>query len=192
MDFYGLADFFFPEVNERADNGQLSSVKICYRGKGVELSRVQKAHQKGFHGIVMMVGIGDFIYAMLCGVAVDGAPAEKRAGIAGIFVRCGGDGAGDIHINDIVGYAQPGHKAPGSVNVKERWASLFIFEQGIDGQGGQFKILLQPLLQYGHGIGQKNAVLAAGNAQKDVVAILYHIKFHNGAHKFTVVMLRHI
>ena len=137
----------------------------------------------------MVMGVGDFVYAVFHGIAVYCATAEEGTGVTGIFVRRRGDGAGDIHINDFVGNVQFRHKAFGAFDIKERRASLSILELRIDGEGRQLKLLVQTFLENGHGISKENAVLAAGNAQQDMVAIMNHVEFHDGAHEFAVVEL---
>ena len=126
--------------------------------------------------------IGNLIHAVFLCVPVDCAAAEEGTGETGTFILLIRDGAGNIDIDDIVRDIQRLHKCPDAFRIE--WCRLSrscVGEHRIDGQRVQLKILMQALPQNGHGIGQKDTVFAAGNADQDAVAVFNHVKFDNSA-----------
>ena len=185
----GVDDFLLAEVDEGADDGDIGAVKVGDRREGMELPRVEHAHEESLDGVVVVMGIGDLADAVLAGIAVHGPAAEERTGEARTLVVRLSHGAFDVNVDDIVRDAELLHEGTGTVNVKKGRLSLFVFEHRVDGQRGKRKFLVQPLLENLHRIGEEDAVLAAGDAEQDVVAILDHIELDDGAQQLAEIGL---
>ena len=51
---------------------------------------------------------------------------------------------------------------------------------------------MQALAQGGECVDEEDAVLASRDTDEDMVAVLNHVEFHDGAHELAEVELRHI
>ena len=104
----------------------------------MKLSGIKQAHKKGFHGVVMVMGIGYLIAAVLLGKTIYRPPAKKGTGVAGLFSLLGFDGSGNIHIYCFIGNFQLLQKILyfGSFFCKIRR------KHGINGKGSQGKAFI--------------------------------------------------
>ena len=179
--FFRLLDFLFTKVDEGAYDGEPCAVQISDGQEGSELAGIEQTHEKGFHGIVMVMCIGNLVHAVFLGIAVDGTATKIGAGEACFFPVLIPDGTCNVHFMACEGNFQ------GSTKFCNRCCIEIWLEHGIDIKGGQLKGIFEPLPQDCHGIGQEKAVLAAGNADEDMVAVLNHLKFYDGSHQFAEI-----
>ena len=176
-------DFLLAEVDEGADDGNVRLIEIGFGTERVQLPRVEQTHEKGLHGIVMVMRVGDLIHMVCCGIVVDCAASEERAGKAGAFVILLRNRACDIDIHNLVGNIELLAECRNRIGVKG------IVELRIDGECRDGKISFQTLAQDGEGVGEKDAVLAARYADQDTVALLDQFELHDGAHEFAEIGL---
>ena len=103
----------------------------------------------------MVMRVGDLIHFVCCGIAVDCAAPEERAGEAGAFVVLLRNCTCDIDIDHLIGNIELLAKRRNRIGIER------IVELRIDGECSDGKVLFQTLTQDGEGVGEKDAVLAA-------------------------------
>ncbi len=153
----GGAQLAFAEINERPDDGEAGAVEMGAGKKGFELAGIQEAQDEGFDGVVVVMGVGDFVEAVLDGKTVDDSPPEIGAYEAGVLAAAFGDGAGDVGLQGVVGHAEAG------AEFRQRGRVEVAGELKVEGYGGQFERPGGAVADGGEGIGEKNAVLASAS-----------------------------
>ena len=184
--FYGACDFFLAKIDQRADYRQIRSIQIGLRRKGRKLSRGKQAHEKGFHGVIQMMGIGDFFHAVFFGVAIDRAAPEIGAGEAGILSVLLSKNLLDVYFLHVMRNIEGMTEGSYSFHIKS------FREHGVDGKSGEPKVLFETFSQDGKRVGKENAVLSSGDADQDVVFVFDQIEFNDGTHELAEIRLRQI
>ena len=147
------------------------------------MSGVQEIQQQRFHGVVVVVCVSDFIALMFHSDAIDRAAAKEGAGKARRVFRTALNHSRDIDFFDFMGDIQRVAETGKSFGVE------VFAEQRVDGQRAQGKFPFCPFAHHCKRIGQKQAVLAAGKPDQDIIAALDHLELDDGAHDLTEISL---
>ena len=134
----------------------------------------------------MMVRVGDLVHVMFLCVAVDCTAAEEGTGKAGAFFLLLCDCSGNVNVNDLVRNAEALAERRNRIGVKG------IVELWVDGECGDGEVFLQPFAQDSECIGEKDAVLAAGDTDEDAVTVVDEFKLDDGTHEFAEIGLRDV
>ena len=129
---------------------------------GSVLGAIQGAHQDGFHHIIKMVAQGDFVTAQGLGPAIEVSAAHSGAEVAGGFGDIGYH-VKDLGIEDVEGQVH-------LLGVMEDQLAVGGAVAGIHDQKLQGEGEVTVLLEVAHTAGQQHGVLAAGDADGDMVA----------------------
>ena len=176
-------DLLLAKVDKGADDGDIRLVEVGLGAEGVQLPRVEQAHEKGLHGIIMVMRVGDLIHLVRYGVAVDCAAPKERAGEAGAFVVLLRNRTCDIDIHNLIGDIELLAECCNRIGIKR------IVKLRIDGECRDGKISFQTLAQDGERVGEKDAVLAARYTDQDAVALLDQLELHDGTHELAEIGL---
>ena len=161
-------DVILPDQIEGAD--QLHSLKVGaveLGHHGLELAGIQHAHQDCFNDIVIMMAQGDLIAAQLFGLAVKVAPAHPGAQVAGRFFDVI-DSVKDLRI-------KKGDRDIQELRVILDDPAILLVVAGIHAQEDQLKGEFVMPFEFLEQLGHQHGVLAAGNADRDLIAFLHQL-----------------
>ena len=167
--------FFFVEVHG-AD--QLHSLEIGAAELGhhtLVLAGVEHAHEDSLDDIVVVVSQGDLVAAVFFCEAVEIAAAHAGAQIAGGLFD-GVDGVKDIGAADLDGNTE-------QLRVFFDELSVLCQIPGIHAQKDQGKRKLVVALEFLKEFGHQHGVLAAGNTDRDPVALLHELILYDSLFK---------
>lgn len=165
-----MYDVLLRKVDERAYNGDVRAAHVAFWREGVQATFIKQAHEESFHGIVPMVAQGYLIAAMGFGKVAKDAPAHFGTEGTGVFfVALLKDDivhSGIVHgIGHLMLFAEFGK----FIAIKFAVARSY-------GKGVQAKIFMAKETVLGQGMYEQYAVLAAGEAYGDFVAVFYELK----------------
>ena len=149
----------------RADEGHAGEAgAVELGGHGLELGTVEHAHHGGLDDIVEVVAQRDLIAAQLLGLAVQVAAAHPGAEVAGVLLGVVG------HREDVA--LENGHGDVEQFGVGFDLLAVDLVVAGVHHKKDQLKGHIAVLLQLLHELGHQHGVLAAGDADGDLVARL--------------------
>ncbi len=183
VDGDGVGGFFFPQVDEGADNGEARFVEKGFWQEGGNLTGGKKTHQECFHGVIMMMGIGNLIAARFKGEAVYRAPPEESAGEAAVPAALGGKPSGDVHLPAVVGDIKAAAELPQAVQSRLKVRG----KHGVYREGPELKAFFQTGAHGGQSIEKEQAVLPARQAYQNFVPVLNEFKLDDGSHYFAEI-----
>ena len=158
-------NIFFPDAVHRADQGHAGKAgAVEHGGHGLQLGTVEHAHDGRLDHVIEVVAQRDFIAAQLLGLAVEVAAAHPGAEIAGVFVGVVG------HREDVA--LEDGHRDVEQLGVGLDLLAVDLVVAGVHYQENQLKGDIAVLLQLLHQLGHQHGVLAARDADGDLIICL--------------------
>ena len=155
-------DIFFPDAVHGADQGHAGKAGAVELGRhGLHLGAVEHAHHGRLNNIVEVVAQRDLIASQLLGLAVQVAAPHPGTEVAGVLFGVVGNGK-DVALED-------GHRDVQQLGIGLDLLAVDLVVAGVHHQKDQFKGNIAVLLQLLHQLGHQHGVLAARDADGDLV-----------------------
>lgn len=173
---HSLADLLFLGQDQRTDHGEILPAEIGYRGETAQPPLIEQVHDKGLHGIVLVVAQCQLVAAQFLGGIVQRTPPHFGTQAAGIGLLS------DIEhhpadvgaLDDILDALLLKQLGNGGV------ITLHAAKAGVEGDGCHLIVDAdeppQPLQRQGKG----NGILSAADTHCHPVSVLDHIVLCNG------------
>lgn len=166
-------DVGFVHEHERTDDSQIHAVQIGSWRKAVKTAFEDQRKQHGFHNVVLMMGIGNFVAAKLLQLSVQGALTQLGAEGTGIvLLTLLKYNLGNLGFHNGVGNLQFLTEG-GNGRQIETWIAK-IYSDGL-----QLEVLRIKTAKIAEGIQQGQTVLSSGNANGNLISFFDHLIFIN-------------
>ena len=106
-----IDNLLFRNIKKRANGVEVHAIPMSNRREGIQPSFIQKAQQKGFHNVFLVMPQSDFIESVRLDTVIEGAFPHFRAQRAGIlFFAFLKNNLCDVGMDDLKWNLPMGHK----------------------------------------------------------------------------------
>ena len=176
---YRLQDLLLRGEDERSYHGEVLAGQVCDRFEAVDGAEIQKVHEERVDRVVPVVAEGEFVTSQFLRKRVETAPSQVRAKTAGVlFVPSLEDYVADVRLVDnVLDIEFLAHVDDGRV------VHAGAVEARVERDADDLKLLRIVAAHVGETVKERDRILAAGDPDRDLVAVLDHvIPVHGTAH----------
>ena len=164
---------------QRSDHGEVLPGQVRDRLEAVEGAEVEEVHEERVDRVVPVVSEGEFVAAKLFGERMKTAPPQVRAEAAGVLLVPGlEDHVADVRaVDDVLDAELSAHVDDGRV------VHFGVVEARVERDADDLELFRIVPAHLGKTVEERDRILAARDADRDLVAVLDHpVAVHGAAH----------